>query len=92
VNSEQDDWHHAIRILCFYIEYLGLEKFIHKHQCNLDRVEPVRKLLDDAEFRVPEDWKFIHWMNSVIDKNYVKNSVIDLLYKRHNIKTFKNFI
>jgi hypothetical protein len=92
VNSEQDDWHHAIRILCFYIEYLDLEKFIHKYECNLDRVEPVRKLLDDTSFRIPEDWKFIHWMNSVIDKNYVKNSVLDVLYKRHNIKTFKSFI
>ena len=91
VNSEQNDWHHAIRILCFYIEYLGLDKFIHKDKCNLDRLEPVRKLLYDKSFKIPKNCHFIHWMNSVTKRDYVKDSAMDLLYKKHKIHV-RNFM
>lgn len=85
VNDRQTDWHLAIRILCFYIELLGLSEFVHNDQCNLDRLEHVNPLIWSVADNntVPSKWRFIHWMNSVISKNYATGSVIDHLYKRH---------
>lgn len=85
VNAEQDDWHHAIRILCYYIEYLGLSKFIQKNECNLDRLDQVLKLINENNHTIPDGWRFIHWMNSVISKSYVKDSVMDRLYNQYKI-------
>jgi hypothetical protein len=85
VNAYQDDWHHAIRILCYYIEFLGLSKFIHKNECNLDRLPNVLNLLYDKNFVLPNEWRFIHWMNSVIPQNYSENSIMDNLFKKYKI-------
>lgn len=83
-NGQQRDWHHAIRILCFYIELLGLSKYIHYEECNLDRLDRVSPLvLSTIEY--PSNWRFIHWMNSVVSKDYVENSTMDKLYKKYNI-------
>jgi len=85
VSSDQDDWHHAIRILCYYIEFLGLSKFIHKNECNLDRMPNVLNLINDENFILPKKWRFVHWMNSVIPKNYSKNSILDKFFKKYKL-------
>jgi hypothetical protein len=88
VNSTQDDWHHAIRILCYYIEYLNLSNYIHKYDCNLDRINNVMHLVNqtEADGVINKNWRFIHWMNSVLPKEYLKNSVLDNFLKKYNIK------
>jgi hypothetical protein len=88
VNSKQDDWHHAIRILCYYIEYLGLSNYIHKYDCNLDRINNVMHLYNQPETTgmVHKNWRFIHWMNSVLPKEYSKDSVLDNFLNKYNIK------
>ena len=85
-NGQQKDWHHAIRILCFYIELFDLSKYIHFDECNLDRLDRVTPLILDT-VQYPEHWRFIHWMNSVIPKDCVRGSVMDKLYSKYNIST-----
>lgn len=95
VNAQQDDWHHAIRILCYYIEYLGLSKYIHRDLCNLDRLDRVLPYLqqDLSLKQLPENWMFIHWMNSVIDKfGYKKGSIFEQLLHKHSYQGSKLFI
>jgi hypothetical protein len=89
VNENQNDWHHAIRILCYYIEFFGLSKYIHYDECNLDRLNQVIPLIEEQaqSWMVPDTWKFIHWMNSVVPKEYKPDSVMDRLYKKHQIYT-----
>lgn len=89
VNEKQRDWHHAIRILCYNIEFLGLDKYIHYDECNLDRLDHVRHLIEEKaqNWMIPQKWQFIHWMNSVITKEYAVGSVMDELYKAHGIQT-----
>lgn len=81
VNAQQRDWHHAIRILCYNIENLGLDKYIHYDACNLDRLDLVNPLLYEQKSLadLPETWRFIHWMNSVIWKSYHANSIMEHL-------------
>lgn len=89
VNEKQNDWHHAIRILCYYIEFLGLSKYIHINECNLDRLAHVMPLIQEKAqpWMVPESWRFIHWMNSVVTKEYAVDSVMDTLFKQHKIQS-----
>jgi hypothetical protein len=88
VNSQQDDWHHAIRILCYYIEYLGLSHYIHKDACNLDRLDSIWPYInEEMELdQIPRTWRFIHWMNSVIPKMYKKNSIFEKLLEEYEYK------
>lgn len=81
VNSRQTDWHHAIRILCYYIEFLGLSGHIRTDACNLDRQDYVWPLAHECGTlsQIPSSWRFIHWMNSVFNKAYKKDSVFDRL-------------
>lgn len=84
VNEHQTDWHHAIRILCFYIELLGLSKYIHTDACNLDRYDVIWPMMKKQRSlsTIPESWQFIHWTNSVMDKNYERGSIFEqLCYK-----------
>lgn len=88
VNEKQKDWHHAIRILCYYIENLGLSKYIKYDTCNLD--DPYvfyRNFLhrEGSLDEIPSTWLFIHWMNSLNPK-CEKNSILDLLYNKYNKK------
>lgn len=86
VNDKQTDWHHAIRILCYYVEYLGLSKFVHYDMCNLDRLDLVMPFVSDkGEFdKIPYSWMFLHWMNSVIGKNYKTGSVYHRLLQKYD--------
>ena len=92
VNENQQDWHHAIRILCYYIENLGLSKYIHKNESNLDRLDKTWNLIKkecDIE-KNNTDWRFIHWMNSVIEKNtYHEKSVFAHFLKKYNCEEKK---
>ena len=92
VNGNQEDWHHGIRILCYYIENLGLSKFIHKNESNLDRLDKTWNLIKnecDIE-KTTSDWRFIHWMNSVIEKNtYHEKSIFSHLIKKYNCEEKK---
>lgn len=83
-NGQQKDWHHAIRILCFYIELLNLSKYIHYEDCNLDRLDRVMPLvLETVDY--PKHWRFIHWMNSVVPKECARDSALERLYKKYKI-------
>lgn len=83
-NAQQRDWHHAIRILCFYIELYKLSQHIHFDECNLDRLDRVCPFIQENE-DCPKNWRFIHWMNSVAPKNCVKGSVMERLYEKYAI-------
>jgi hypothetical protein len=85
VNSEQRDWHHAIRILCYYIEFFGLSKYIHYDACNLDRLDFVNPYIYQVKplSDLPSTWRFVHWMNSVIGKNFESGSIMEQLYNQY---------
>jgi hypothetical protein len=86
VNSQQRDWHHAIRILCYNIENLGLDKYIHYDACNLDRIDLVNPFIyNEMDLnQLPSSWRFIHWMNSVIGRHYHNNSIMQKLVLKFN--------
>lgn len=86
VNEKQDDWHHAIRILCYHIENLGLNKYIHRHECNLDRIDFILPYIFEQKSidEVPRNWRFIHWMNSVIPKNYRAGSIMEQFMNKYD--------
>ncbi len=88
VNAEQRDWHHAIRILCYYIEQLQLSKYIHHEVANLDNLDIVSRMITKAISvgEIPKEWRFIHWMNSVCGKNYGSDSIMDQLVTHYNRK------
>lgn len=95
VNDKQNDWHHAIRILCYYIEFLGLSKFIHGDACNLDRLDKMHPFIKEAGNMnlIPNTWRFIHWMNSVVQKNsYANGSVFEQLLNEHGCVPRKLFL
>lgn len=86
VNDRQDDWHHAIRILCYNIENLSLSGYIHNDACNLDRIDSVWPFyLSKTDLQsIPDTWLFMHWMNSVLPKAYKADSVFEKLLCRFN--------
>jgi hypothetical protein len=88
MNENQRDWHHGIRILCYYIEFLNLSKFIHFEECNIDRPDFVNKFITRSSESIPKNWRFIHWMNTVIDKNQVDGSELDNLYKKYKLNKY----
>lgn len=95
VNSECQDWHLAIRILCYEVERLGLDKYIHYNCCNLDRLDMIWGLVHEEHEKyrkIDPNWRFIHWCNSVLNKNYVDNSTMALLLEEFNCKPPKFMI
>jgi hypothetical protein len=86
VNEHQNDWYHAIRILCYYIEFLGLSKYIRADVCNLDRLDHILPFIQQpgSLSEIPQNWYFIHWMNSVLDKKYKPGSIYEQLLKMHD--------
>lgn len=88
MNANQRDWHHGIKILCYYIEFLNLSKYIHYEECNFDRPDFVNKFITRSCDPVPKNWRFIHWMNTVIDKNQVNGSALDNLYKKYKLNKY----
>lgn len=84
VNGRQRDWHHAIRILCYNVERLGLGGHIHHDACNLDRLDFVYPLVHEPQGldRLPPSWRFIHWMNSVVGQTYHPRSVMGRLMEK----------
>lgn len=81
VNEHQTDWHHAIRILCFNIEFLGLSRYIHLDACNLDRHDTIWELMKKPNSLklLPRTWRFVHWTNSCMDADYAWGSVFEQL-------------
>jgi hypothetical protein len=97
VNEHQTDWHHAIRILCFNIELMGLSKYIRTDACNLDRYETIWPMMKKPRSlsELPESWRFIHWTNSVMTKEYERGSLFEQLCYKFNCKSIPqraNFI
>lgn len=88
MNGNQRDWHHGIRILCYFIEFLNLSNYIHYEECNFDRADFVSKFVNEpaVDGFVPNNWRFIHWMNTVTSKNQVNNSVLDNFYKKYKLE------
>jgi hypothetical protein len=94
VNAQQTDWHHAIRILCFYIELLGLSHYIHTDACNLDQYDTIYRLIKQAHSMqiVPPSWRFIHWTNSYISHmgvDYTWGSVFEQLCHQYRCRSVK---
>lgn len=91
VNATQTDWHHAIRILCFNIEVMGLSHYIHTDVCNLDRHEVIWELIKKPNpiQIVPASWRFIHWTNSCMDADYAWGSVFEQLCHHFNCRNIK---
>lgn len=94
MNENQDDWHHAIRILCYHIENLGLSKFIHKKECNLDRMDWLSNFITEPGTLdlIPDQWRFIHWMNSNMPKNYDPESVLGKLMRKYELNKAISFL
>lgn len=87
VNEHQTDWHHAIRILCYYIEFLGLSQYIRSNACNLDRFDSsFMKLMQEPQelSTLPSEWYFLHWMNSLNARQYVTGSIMDRLLREYH--------
>jgi hypothetical protein len=92
INETTTDWHLAIRFLCYYVEFLGLDKYIRNDSCNLDRLENVKPYLSVPGnlSDIPDHWNFIHWMNSVmkmmpLNSQSVYNKLIDKHCKHNRI-------
>ena len=69
VNNKTDDMFLAIEILCYYIRFLNLRKYIKKGLCNLDYWPKIEKFYVSENIPYPENLHFIHWMSSHL-KNY----------------------
>jgi hypothetical protein len=85
INEKTTDWHLAMKILAENVKDLNLTHFIRKNFCNIDRVPVVEKYFKSTE-DAPENWHFIHWMNTLFDRQqYASGSFYDKLLKEHNI-------
>lgn len=91
VNEHQRDMYYAVFIMCFYIELLGLKKYITYDQCNMDNWDTVLSLIAEKvkDPPIPDSWRFVHWMNSVTPKKCVGGSFMDVIFKKYEI--FKKF-
>ena len=92
INKNCQDWFLGMKILCDNIKKLKLDQFIQEDKCNLDQLKYVKPLIKGCE-KIPENWIFIHWLNTIIDKNnYHPNSAFNQLLEKHNCKVeFKIF-
>jgi hypothetical protein len=88
VNGQQRDWHHGIRILCYYIQFLNLSKYINYEESNLDRLDFLDKFISESsdKIQIPSKWRFIHWMNTLVNKNCLDGSVLSNFYKKYKLK------
>jgi hypothetical protein len=68
VNEKTTDWHLSMKILCQNVKRLGLSQYINTNMCNLDRLAEINKF-KEPNFRIPESWHFVHWMNTIFEKN-----------------------
>lgn len=84
VDEMNDDWHKPVRILCRFIEELGLSKFIRKGICNLDDSAEVEEKFIFRSDPMPDHWYFIHWCNAMSLKNYRKDSTYYNLLKHYD--------
>lgn len=91
VNQNQRDMYYAVFIMCFYIELLNLKKYIRYDECNMDNWDTVVALIIEKESPIPESWRFIHWMNSVIPKKAIGDSFMSNILKKYNL-SLKNFL
>jgi hypothetical protein len=87
VNEMNDDWHKPIRIMCRFIEELGLEKFIYPGICNLDDSAEIEQKFIYGSAPIPENWYFIHWCNAMSRKNYRDDSTYHKLLKLYNCES-----
>jgi hypothetical protein len=65
VDAMNDDWHKPVRILCRFIEELGLAEYIRQDICNLDDSFELEEKFILGNVPLPENWYFIHWCNSM---------------------------
>lgn len=92
INETQRDWHRAISIFCYYVEFLDLRHYIQYDRSNLDLPGHVYPLFTDRQGHldeIPKEWDFIHWMNSLTPQPQ-PDSVLDLLLKKYscfNVRT-----
>lgn len=92
VNETTTDWHLAMKILDRHVNDLGLNQYIKKDFCNIDRL-PVVKELVKPNSTVFESWHFIHWMNTIFNKNdYHTESVFGKLLTEYGCKVYKTML
>lgn len=90
VNGQQADWHHGIRILCYNVEYLGLDKYVHHNECNLDSYDHIWKLVHHSlDLSELPPWRFIHWTHSVMNMDYASGSIYEQLCRRFDCRNMK---
>lgn len=84
INEKCTDWFLGMNILCKNIEKLNLSKYVLSNVCNLDLIKEVEGLIRGND-KIPQNWSFIHWLNTIIKKNYYKSkSEYDNLIKKYN--------
>jgi hypothetical protein len=89
INDTTTDWHLGMKILARFIFELQLDKFILDDFCNVDILSVVKDLTRNNS-QAPASWTFIHWMNTIFDRNsYHANSVYGKLLEKYKIKDVK---
>jgi len=87
VNENHRDMYYAVFIMCYYIELFGLKNYITYDECNMDNWDTVLSLVVKKAQNppVPESWRFVHWMNSVIPKKCVGDSFMSNMFKKYDL-------
>jgi hypothetical protein len=72
INQSTDDMFQAIEILCYYVRFYKLRRFITKDSSNLDSFWTMEKYFFGDE-KFPEEWHFVHWMRSAMNQSHFEN-------------------
>jgi hypothetical protein len=86
VDEMNDDWHKPVRIMCRYIEELGLAKFIRRGICNLDDSAEVRDKFILRNTPIPVGWYFLHWCNAMNGHTDRDGSTYHTLLREYGIE------
>jgi hypothetical protein len=87
VDEMNDDWHKPVRIMCRFIEDLGLTRFIRPGICNLDDSAEVDEKFILGADPLPAGWYFIHWCNAMNRNAYRPGSTYHSLLKRYGCES-----
>jgi hypothetical protein len=74
VDQWNDDWHKPIRIMCRYIEELGLSQFVRQGICNVDDSAEIVLKFIRGNCAIPKSWYFLHWCSAMSGADLQKDS------------------
>jgi Glycosyltransferase sugar-binding region containing DXD motif len=83
VDQMNDDWHKPVRVMCRFIEELGLTRFIRNGICNLDDSIEIEQSFTRGNDAFPSSWYFIHWCNAMNGNEYQKGSTYHKLLRQY---------